>query len=199
MNAWPDSLTIAPLLTWPREFTKDRRRAPFSAPWSSTLDLLDRELWAINARNGVLQVAIEPNGFRLDGRPRATAKQTHPGIILTFDSDRGSLQFPCDAFERWQDNLRAVALAMEALRKVDRYGVTYRNEQYTGWKALNAGPSAVGSTSAAAEHLRTFAPAGTDLRACYVHARRKTHPDHNDGDRTAWDRVERAAAVLGLR
>jgi hypothetical protein len=39
----------------------------------------------------------------------------------------------------WQHNVRAIALGLEALRKVDRYGITRRGEQYAGWKALPAG------------------------------------------------------------
>jgi hypothetical protein len=31
-----------------------------------------------------------------------------------------------------------------------------------------------------------------------LQARIATHPDHRDGDRTAWDRVERAAQAMGL-
>jgi hypothetical protein len=34
----------------------------------------------------------------------------------------------------WQDNLRAVALGLEALRRVERYGIAQRGEQYAGWR-----------------------------------------------------------------
>lgn len=43
---------------------------------------------------------------------------------------RGHLSYPCDTFTTLQDNLRVIALALEALRMVDRYGVTRRGEQY---------------------------------------------------------------------
>lgn len=198
MTTWPD-LTIAPLLTWPKELTREHRSAPFTADWSSTLDLLDREIYLIDGRNAVLQVAIEPTDFRKDGKPRANAKQKHPGVILSLDSMRGSLQLPCDTFMHWQDNLRAIALSMEALRKMERYGVAKRGEQYTGWKALNPGPSSVMSEHGAAEYIRSFAKGGTSLQECYRQARFKTHPDRATGSRKDWDRVERAAAVLGLR
>jgi hypothetical protein len=49
------------------------------------------------------------------------------------------MSFPCDTFDDWQDNLRAIAKSLEALRMVDRYGVTRNNEQYRGFTALGAG------------------------------------------------------------
>jgi len=53
-------------------------------------------------------------------------------------SDDHQYSYPCDTFLDWQANLRAIALALEALRKIDRYGVTRRGEQYQGFRALPA-------------------------------------------------------------
>lgn len=68
----------------------------------------------------------------------------------------------------WEDNLRAIALALEALRKVDRYGVTRRGEQYTGWKQLTAGDSG----PSAERGRRLIADAGGVAEAL-----KATHPD----------------------
>lgn len=51
---------------------------------------------------------------------------------------------------------------------------------------------------AAAELLRGYAPGGVTLHAALLAARAKTIPEKNGGSREAWDRVETAAAVLGL-
>lgn len=131
--------TFRPIGVWPGQSTAERRSSPFSASWSSTLELLKRELRALDAQNIVIQLDIEERDLRLDGYPRANARAKSPGVILAFDSKYGPLRYPCDTFTHWEDNLRGIALAMEALRKVDRYGVTKRGEQYTGWKALPAG------------------------------------------------------------
>jgi hypothetical protein len=45
----------------------------------------------------------------------------------------------CSRFRDWRDNVRALALSLEALRRVDRYGVTSRGEQYAGWRQLPSG------------------------------------------------------------
>lgn len=134
---------VVPIRQWPGDLTRSRKRSPFRTSWTATVRLLERELRNLSAKNTVLQMPITDDEIRLDGRVRANARPTHPGVILTFDSRHGPLSYPCDRFGGWQDNVRAIALALEALRKVDRYGVTKRGEQYTGWKAL---PPAGGTT-----------------------------------------------------
>jgi hypothetical protein len=203
---YPPNMTLRPLQRWPREETRNRTRSPFRSTWSATIKLLDRELYYLWGGRyypaSVVQIALREQDFRQDGLPRASAIPSMPGVILHIESDKGPLSFPCDKFDRWQDNLRAIALGLEALRKVDRYGITPGNEQYTGWKALPASPSHFVSAEEAAEYLRAQSGPmrnnGTDLQTiqqAYRLARARTHPDRS-GDRSLWDRVEAAADVL---
>ncbi|SNS59050.1 molecular chaperone DnaJ [Rhodococcoides kyotonense] len=198
---YPYGMTLRPIVTWPSGQTAIRQRSNFSAPWRSTLDLLDRELHYLGTGNrnapAVLQIAMREQDFRLDGMPRANAVPSHPGVILAIESNKGPLSFPCDRFDRWQDNLRAIALALEALRKIDRYGITPNAEQYTGWKQL--GTAADSQTpEAALRYLKRVS--GSQLaqttEQTYRKARANAHPDRNNGDRSQWDRVEEAAAIL---
>lgn len=203
MGDYPHGMTLRRLQQWPRAFTRNRRRSPFRTAWSDTLTLLDRELNKLGGgRNApsVLQIALRDQDFRIDGLPRASAIPEHPGVILHIEAvSQGPLSFPCDAFDRWQDNLRAIALALEALRKVDRYGITPGNEQYTGWRELpTAGETAPWDVVRAERVIRGWAGelADSELsRACRA-ARRNTHPDRNGGDNTHWNDVERAANIL---
>ena len=57
---------------------------------------------------------------------------------VAFDTKGGPLLFVCGRFTTWQDNLRAIAKTMEALRAVKRWGATQSDEQYTGFRALPA-------------------------------------------------------------
>jgi hypothetical protein len=200
-------MTLRPLTSWARPVTPYRERSPFSAPWSSTIELLDRELYHLGRghRNApsVLQIALREQDFRLDGMPRANAVPSHPGVILNVESVKGPLSFPCDKFDRWQHNLRAIALGLEALRKVDRYGITPGDEQYVGWKALPQGGSRSEFTADTAEaFIRGICDGlgdGLDLGTLpqvYRRARAATHPDRNNGDHTQWKQVEAAADVL---
>lgn len=172
---------VVPIRQWPGPLTADRRRHPFrvsrqrswgrgsehGVDWSGTVDLLDRELFQLDAENVVLQMAVTDRDIRNDGWIRANARPEHPGVILTFDSMHGPLSYPCDTFEDWQANVRAIALALEALRKVDRYGVTKRGEQYTGWKAIPA------STSASPSRGRELIEKHGSVKAALF----ATHPD----------------------
>ena len=123
-----------PLVVKPKH--RERRRAQFSAAWTKTMDLLEREIFNLGAHAAVIQVDADRSDFRLDGFLRVTAKSLSPAVAISFESVHGNLTYPCDTYLDWRDNVRAIALALEALRTVDRYGVTSRGEQYTGWAAL---------------------------------------------------------------
>jgi hypothetical protein len=134
-------VTFRPLSTPLPEATYDGTyRSPFTAKWSATVELLAREVRHLRPRQALLELDIAERDFRIDGLPKANARQNSPGVILTLvGTPHGDLRYPCHTFHHWEDNVRGIALALEALRKVDRYGVTKRGEQYTGWAALPAG------------------------------------------------------------
>lgn len=192
-----------PIDAWPRQFTQDRKRAPFRADYGTTMKDLERELRAVNAKGAVLLMAYEEHEIRLDGRPRAGARPSHPGVILAFTDKTGPKRFPCDRFDHWCANLRAIALALEALRKVDRYGVTMHGEQYAGWAALPP----PGSANASVDELRQFVDRILGLpqpiawsnrasaEAAIQLAERKTHPDAG-GNADDFKRVQEARRVL---
>lgn len=214
-----------PIERWPGPLTEERKSHPFRTSstsswgnrytrsgvnWSDTLDLLDREIRMLDGENVLLQMAIPRDQIRKDGRPYARAKPEHPGVIVSFDSRHGPLSYPCDTFDDWQANVRAVAKALESLRRVDRYGVSKRGEQYRGFAQL---PPAGGSTStmparAAASVLveATMEEVGeseenvlTDagvFRALYRDAARVTHPDAPGGSTRRFQIVQEAKAVL---
>jgi hypothetical protein len=216
MTDWPSNLSIGPISEWPGALTpaSQRKIAPFRVksggysrtrtPLSATTELLDRELRALRARHAEMLIAMRPEDFRNDGFPRAQAVASHPGVILSFDSSVGHLSYPTDTFTTWQDNLRAVALALEALRKVDRYGVTKRGEQYRGFLALEATPAQKSFPTAqdAAGHIRALSGERPELgdreglsRAVRL-AKRNTHPDRPGGSTDAFHNVTLAEEKL---
>ena len=200
---------------WSGELTTHRRRSQFRTPWGRTIALLERELSHLEARNVVFQIAVDERDLRLDGKPRAQARASHPGVILAFDSKYGPLKYAVDTYDSWDDNVRAIALAMEALRAVDRYGVTKRGEQYTGWKAIPQTTSGdpgtlINTRDDAARVILDFtsdlygledildngsAGTGAHLRDAIRAAQRRTHPDVG-GDPDDFRRVMRAKELL---
>lgn len=200
-------ITYRPISTWPGERTRARRASPFRAHWSDTSDLLERELRLLGVREALLELGLDE--FQISvvtGLPKAKSRQPDdPGIILSFDSHHGPLRYATDAFTKWQDNVRAVALGLEALRKVDRYGISTRGEQYSGWLAIEA-------TSASAEDSRTFLREWLDQhspvpfaeiwafddRALARQAKRYSHPDSLTGEDAAFRGVIDAIEKLGV-
>lgn len=148
------------LATWPGTVTPAGRRksAQFRSTWSQTLDLLQAELVHLNARDVVIEAGFRSGDLRLDGWPRADARTPEfPGIVISFEAKGiGPLRYATDVYSGgtywrsgtegrpgttttipgWQCNVRAIALSLEALRAVDRHGVTKRGEQYVGFGAL---------------------------------------------------------------
>lgn len=169
-----------PLSDFPVPETPERRNARFvqhgkqrwdgswqaarPTPYTQTEQELDRELHRIGVTDAVLELDVRPEDFRLDGRIRAGASPRTPRVVLSFEHPaQGPIRMPCDTFSHWVDNVRAIRLALEALRAVDRYGVTRKAEQYRGWTALPAESSAGLNVSAAARVLVAYDPATAAL------------------------------------
>lgn len=194
-------------------FTGKHVYSDFDSTWSKTRQLLARELRAINARNVILEADFRERDIRLDGELRADSKCQSPAVRLAFDSVHGPLVYATDRFvgryskdmDDWQHNVRAIALGLEALRKVDRYGITRRGEQYAGWKQLPAGIG-LGAThmtrETAVEVIRTEAALTQHemrvvvLKDAIRKAKANAHPDRNNGDRSRWNAVEQAVLIL---
>lgn len=129
---------FAPLEVPGKIAARDRKRSQFKAHFNATKQLLDDELRHLKAQNVVLQVCVPASMIRNDGGLRAGCEPHYPPVVLSFNSKHGPVSMPSDTYDDWHDNVRAIALALQALRAIDRYGVTSRAEQYRGWQALPA-------------------------------------------------------------
>lgn len=196
MRAWPVSIPATP--------PEDRQKSRFKATWLDTLGLLDHELAQLAAEMVTLDVECATRDVRRDGFIRADANVVNPGIILRFEDafDR-QLMYPCDRFNDWQDNVRAVALSLAALRAVDRYGVTTKGEQYAGFKAIPASTGATLDTQSAAILVGVKSGVTKDgvladrevARTALRKAAARTHPDAG-GNPHEFNLVQDAKKVL---
>lgn len=215
---------VVPIERWPGEHTKERKEHRFrtttkqqygdgryrtkpGVDWTSTTDLLARELEHLGAENILLQMAVTSRDCRKDGWIRADARPDHPGVILTFDSRFGPLSYPCDTYDDWQANVRAIAVSLEWLRGVDRHGVSKRGEQYRGWGQLPpaGGSTATMSATKAATIIRDAAQSSLSVdlllaswdvyRSEYRRAARLSHPD-TGGTVEGFQLVQQAKRVL---
>lgn len=209
------TFVYAPILAWPGVLIQGgyREPSPFSASWDSTMDVLDREVWALGGeREATIMLAHPPHAFRADGGIHAKFQDKapqHPGVILVVKSQHGELTYATDKFKGWRNNVRAIALGLESLRRVERYGIGDAGQQYVGYKALGTGmpmgvrPAALslgeaaqilahgfgdGSTYKEADVLADF----TVARRCYVQAAQVLHPDKPTGDDEKFKRLDEA-------
>lgn len=182
---------------WGQEPTKNRRtRSTFKADWSDTMALLGRELGLLKASAVVLQIDVTEDQIRLDGILRANTTPGFPGVRLIADTKLGTLSWQTDSCTFWRHNVRSIALGLEALRAVDRYGITTRGEQYKGWLQLETGPT-LESPREVLVRISRMPTSSTDEQL-WRYARAAAHPDRNGGRRELWDLVEAAAKQLGL-
>lgn len=203
------------LATWPGPFSV--RKAPqFRSTWGQTLDFLETELRTMRAREIVIQAAFSARDIRNDGWPRGDARTpSFPGVIVSFESKVGPLTYATDVYTDgswyqsghgsrpipgWQANVRAIALSLEALRAVDRHGVTRRGEQYAGFGALPPASFALGAAMTVEEAAAVLGLSGgswsdDEVRDAYRARAKETHPDQG-GDPEEFKRVTEAKGVL---
>lgn len=211
--------TFRPIDTWPQTAThpRERKLRPFRSTYAESLSLLEYELTRLNAKEAVIQIAVDGDDLRRDGMPRSDAKPRHPGVIISFESKFGPLQYACDNCAAWQDNIHAIALTLERLRLADLYGVAKRGEQYKGWTALpgprpaqpmtreqvkreQASRTIIELSSLDVTSPETFflkQGREDEQRAALRAAIRRAHPD-SGGSHEEFLRLQKAREVLGI-
>lgn len=200
MSGWSElarlGVTVRPL-SEPKP-PEGERFSQFSASLGSTVDMLYTELRSLDAHMIVVELDIRERDIRLDGLPRADARPAHDGVAVAFGSRFGPLRYATAEFTGsysypgWQANLRAIALSMQALRAVDRYGVSKRGEQYTGWRQIPR-------STDPADAILTRDQAVTYIEDTYggdmKRALSETHPDRG-GDSDEFRKVIRCRELI---
>lgn len=203
-------------LTWPAAKPRTRHppQAAFRAPWSSTLELLKSEIRAISPVRVLLEIDVAPSMIRVDGFPRADARPASSAVILRIERKATQwMSLPCDTYSDWRDNVRAIALTLQHLRAIDRWGVS-RGEQYEGFLQIPARTVAstpgIHSPQEAAGFIARHA--GQEADPSFVHAilesstaratafkraASKLHPDAGGSD-AAFQQLQSAMRMIEL-
>jgi hypothetical protein len=202
-------LRFVPITEWPGTPSR-RENARFRTHYNDTLDKLETELRHLKARAIVVAAFYTREQIRNDGWPKANEKPSNPGVIVSFTTPTGALSFPCDRYWYMEHNLHAIALSLEALRAVDRYGVTKSAEQYRGWQQIAAPAAPAFSTKEEAarfiwrysDGISGFTDPGkiifdVDLRgSAYRQAARRLHPDAQTGNHELFVKLQQALSLL---
>ncbi len=190
---------------WPGKRTTSHKSAPFKSQHTKTIAALARELRHLGARKVELAMELPRGGMdlRQDGMLKADARPK-PALILSFlDRDGQRQAYPCDTYGWWEDNLHAIAVVLEDLRRAERYGVQSSMIR-AGFKALPSQTAATMDTEAASrligEHservpfdIRSDVSVAKEAVRSAIH---RTHPDRNNGNRALYDSVDAARKAL---
>ena len=139
-----DTATRYPL-SWPMGWVRTppgkRRRASFTARNKAigmfdAVARLQAELDRLGARAAILSTNVRT---KLNGLPYAGEPEPHDrGAAVYFTLKGKDRCLACDAFDTVAGNIAALAAHIDALRRIDRYGVGTIDQAFAGYAALPA-------------------------------------------------------------
>lgn len=132
---------------------------------------LEAQLDRLGAERAVLSTNVE---LRMDGRPKAgRLEPADPGAACYFTFKGKRTVLACDKWDRTADNIAAIANHIDALRRIDRYGVGTMEQAFAGYVAI---PHAAGHDWWLELGVQPNATAD-DIEAAYRAKARSLHPD----------------------
>lgn len=117
----------------PPETTTRKGKAPLTAADAALR--LEAELDRLGAEDAKLSTSQK---LRLDGTPRSDLSEpTDVGAAVYFTLNGKPRVLACDRWLRVADNIAAIAQHIDALRRIERYGIGDMNQAFAGYAALN--------------------------------------------------------------
>lgn len=162
-------------LAWPTGWKRtDRPKvSPFKGATvaSATWDVLD-EIRLLHARDVVISTNVE---LRRDGLPLSNGKRvTDAGVAVYFTLSGSQRVLACDRWNAVEDNLRAVAKHVAAVRGQARWGVGSVEQAFAGYAAL---PERASSTCWSVLGLSPETGSRDAIRAAFAERAKAAHPD----------------------
>lgn len=162
---------------WPKMAVKEK--SAFKTTLSAALHNLKLEVERLGGKNLILSSNVT----------LGSEYPKEPGVCAYFDLREQHIAIPCDRWNKVQDNVRAIALTIEAMRGMERWGAKHMiTALFTGFNAL---PEKTGESCW--EILGV--PAGATEKAikdAYRARAMETHPDKPGGSAEAFGRVQAA-------
>ena len=171
---------------WPRTARPENTNR-YKVSFASARDTLVQEL----KRMGVRELVVSTNiPLRSDGLPRVNSSEPHDAGVAVYwiESSKAAGQsallsrvIACDRWTRVRDNMRAVGLAVAALRALERSGATQVIDRvFQGFAALPADAGVARPARPWREVLGLLdEPLSREaLRQAYRRAVLRAHPDH---------------------
>jgi hypothetical protein len=182
-------------LHWPLGYKRTPRRihSRFKVTMDRSQRYLHNELKRLGARNIVVSTNIP---VRLDGGLYAdwmNRKIEDPGVALYFSYKGKDVVMCCDTYDKIWENVYALGKAIEAIRAIDRYGVSeFMERAFTGFRELPAGDY-VESKSVSCYDILGIEKNATEaeIKAAFFAKAKEAHPDKG-GTPDQFDRLNKA-------
>ena len=174
MSAGVEAFPLAWPLGWPRVQSYARKSSTYRVTLAQARDRLFAELRLAGARDVVVSSNLT---LRLDGVPLANQREPlDPGVAVYWtDRKRRPRVIACDVWRTVRENMRALGLAVECIRGLERTGASeILDRAFSGFAALP-------ETAGAASHWRELGlePGASvnAIRERYRQLARQRHPD----------------------
>ena len=121
-------------LGWPRTESHRREHAKFKTTLPAALAQLETEIRRMGGKNVILS-----SNYTL-----GISNPSDPGVVAYFDwkpdpfkADFVQMAIPCDRWTRIEHNIKAIALTIEAMRGMERWGAKHMiKAMFSGFKSL---------------------------------------------------------------
>lgn len=116
-------------LCWPAGWptTQYRETSRFNTDLSKALNKLKHEIVLMGGKDVVLS-----SNYTL-----GASNPKEPGVVAYFTWQGLQMAIPCDRWNKIHDNVQAIALTVEAMRGMERWGAKHMiKAMFTGFKAL---------------------------------------------------------------
>lgn len=115
---------------WPETPGPQRERSRFKQTVHAALDNLQKQVRLMGGSNLILS----SNCTLGNSRP------ANPGVVAYFEWAKAPRAIPCDRWNTVEANVQAIALTIEAMRKMESWGAKHMIQaMFSGFKALPAG------------------------------------------------------------
>lgn len=183
-------LTAFPL-SWPAGYPRTARPSGayrfYPQSLSAELGGLKDELGRMNCRNMIVSTNVP---LKNNGNPYSTYdKPADVGVAIYFTKDNKAMSLCCDKWNTVEANLRALSMSVDAMRGLDRWGVSQIMERaFMGFKALP-------EKAAGFPWWEVLGLSRTctrkEIEAAYKKKIKLHHPD-NGGDPHKWEELQDA-------
>ena len=186
-------------LYWPEGWKRERYRshARYKLTFVEARKHLLKQVQLLGGSNPVISSNMP---LRQDGLPLAGGyrEPSDPGVAIYWTKKGVTHVMACDHWHKTVDNMRALGLALEALRAVDRSGASQVLERaFAGFASL---PAPVSGWRATLGFAANENPSREALKERYRQRIFENHPDRGGSEETTRKIIAaHAAALLELR